>query len=72
MKKKYALLVLLFLGWTTNYAQVFEVVPIQNSGNPNKYINLVIMGDGYTVDQQDDFIETATNISNYLFSISPW
>ena len=71
MKKKYALLLLLFLG-LTNYAQVFEVVPIQNSGDPNKYINLVIMGDGYTVDQQDDFLLTATNISNYLFTISPW
>jgi len=72
MKKKYALLLLFFLGWTTNDAQVFEVVPIQNSGDPNKYINLVIMGDGYTVDQQDDFLLTATNISNYLFTISPW
>lgn len=57
---------------TTAKAQVFDVVQIQNSGDPNKCLNLVIMGDGYTADQQDDFIDTASNITSYLFSIAPW
>ncbi|WP_298224383.1 M64 family metallopeptidase [Flavobacterium sp.] len=70
MKKNYVLLLLLCV-WQIN-AQVFDVATIQNNGDPDKHINLVIMGDGYTATQQDDFLNTANSISNYLFSISPW
>ncbi|MBS7787438.1 T9SS type A sorting domain-containing protein [Flavobacterium sp. CYK-55] len=70
MKIHYTLLAL-FLGISIQ-SQTFEVVPILDNGNPDKHLNLVIMGDGYTDVQQDDFINTAQNISNYLFSISPW
>ncbi len=69
---KYTLLLFLLLGMQSISAQVFDVATIQNSGDPNKCLNLVIMGDGYTVDEQDDFLDTASNIASYLFSISPW
>lgn len=73
MKKKYFLLLsVAMFALQFSQAQVFDVVTIRNSGDSNKCINLVIMGDGYTADQQDAFMSTATNISNYLFSISPW
>ncbi|WP_309642148.1 M64 family metallopeptidase [Flavobacterium sp.] len=72
MKKKYTLLLFFMLGWQIINAQVFDVATIQSSGDPNKFINLVIMGDGYTDTEQDAFLDTASNISNYLFSISPW
>ncbi len=72
MKKNYFLLFLVLFISNFSKAQVFDVEVIRNSGDPNKCINLVIMGDGYTEIQQDAFMVTATNISNYLFSISPW
>lgn len=54
------------------HAQVFEVETIQYKGDPDKFINLVIMGDGYTAAQQTIFIAKATELSNYLFAQSPW
>lgn len=66
-----AILFLLLLGWTAS-AQTFEVVTILDNGNPDKHLNLVIMGDGYTQTEQDAFISTAQNITQYLFSIAPW
>ncbi len=70
MKNCYFLLILLLS--ISLQAQTFEVVPILDNGNPDKHLNLVIMGDGYTDVEQDAFVNTAQNISNYLFSISPW
>lgn len=70
MKKLYFLLFILF-SIATN-AQVFEVDTLQYSGTSDKFINIVIMGDGYTESQQDDFIATATTLSNSLMNQSPW
>lgn len=70
--KKIATLFCFLITLTALQAQVFDVVQIQNSGDPNKCLNLVIMGDGYTADQQEDFIDTASDITSYLFSIAPW
>ncbi len=57
-----------------NYAnaQTFQVDTLQYKGDVNKYINIVIMGDGYTTAEQNKFISDATNLSNYLFAQSPW
>lgn len=57
---------------TTIKAQVFEVDTLKYNGDINKYINIVIMGDGYTATQQDSFISNTNNLSNYIFSIAPW
>jgi len=53
-------------------AQTFQVDTLQYKGDINKYINIVIMGDGYTTAEQNNFISDATNLSNYLFAQSPW
>lgn len=53
-------------------AQAFQVDTLQYKGDINKCINVVIMGDGYTIDEQDKFFADATNLSNYLFAQSPW
>lgn len=53
-------------------AQVFKVDTLKYSGNVDEYINLVIMGDGYTASQQDTFISDAGKLSTYLLNQSPW
>lgn len=53
-------------------AQIFDVEAIKISGDDDKLINLVIMGDGYTASQQNEFISNATTFSNNLFSQSPF
>lgn len=52
-------------------AQVFDVDTIKYNGDVNKYINLVIMGDGYTARQQDTFLTHATNATNHFFTQAP-
>lgn len=53
-------------------AQVFEVATIQYHGDPSKYINLVILGDGYTASEQNNFVQKANELTNYLFTQAPW
>ena len=53
-------------------AQVFDVEAIKLSGDNDKRINLVFMGDGYTAGELDKFITDATNLSNNLFTQSPF
>lgn len=53
-------------------AQVFKVDTIQFQGNKDKFINIVVLGDGYTVDEQPKFLMDATKMSDYLFSQAPW
>ena len=54
------------------YSQVFDVDTIQYNGNTNKYINIIIMGDGYTSTQQATFISDAINLNNHLFLQVPF
>lgn len=63
----------LFIICNTLYlsAQVFDVEPIKISGDDDKRITLVVMGDGYTTAELDKFITDATNFSNSMFSKSP-
>lgn len=53
-------------------AQVSKVDTIQYNGSTNKFINIVILGDGYTVSEQTKFLNDATQMSNYLFNQEPW
>jgi len=71
MKKTLLFALITFFLQNVN-AQVFDVATIQNNGDPNKLINLVIMGDGYTAAEQSVFITKATELSNYLFLQPPW
>lgn len=53
-------------------AQVFNVDTIAYNGNPNNRINLVIMGDGYTVGELSTFRSDARLVANYFFSTPPF
>jgi len=72
MKKKYFLFLTFLLCFQFSSAQVFEVETIQYKGSSDKFINIVIMGDGYTASQQDLFITKATDFANSLTNITPW
>ncbi len=49
-----------------------QVVAIHESGDPATKVDLLLMGDGYTVDEHDDFIAKAKELTDILFSTSPF
>lgn len=53
-------------------AQVFPVVSVLNNGDDAQRINFVVLSDGYTSGQLDDFVTDAGNISNQLFNKAPF
>lgn len=63
---------MLLLGGTATHAQVFDVDTLQYNGSPNTYINLVIVGDGYTAAQIPTFITNSTSFKNYFFTVPPF
>lgn len=50
------------------FAQTFDTVLLLYNGPSDKRINLVILGDGYDITEQDTFITDATQLTNYRFS----
>lgn len=72
MKYFFVLLLVFFSILNTANAQKFKVDTLLFNGNADKYINIVILGDGYTASQQDAYITDATNEYQYLFAQSPW
>ncbi|HOZ88231.1 MAG TPA: M64 family metallopeptidase, partial [Bacteroidia bacterium] len=69
------LLLFLFSLLTGKYkvsAQTFTVDTILYNGNSNNYIDLVFMGDGFQAGQLSSYINSVQNLSNYLFTISPF
>lgn len=52
--------------------QKFRVDTLQYSGNSASFINLVILGDGYTASQQGKYRHDAREFSQYLFSAPPF
>lgn len=72
MKNK--LLILFSLTQLVLIAQptVFGVDTLWKTGPLNKRINLVIMGDGFTTSDTANFNTQVNNLTNYLFSISPF
>ncbi len=70
--KKYILFSLLFLFHTTLQAQTFQIDTLLYNGSIDYCINMVLMGDGYTLTQQAQFHNNATNLTNYLFNSLPW
>jgi IgA Peptidase M64/Secretion system C-terminal sorting domain len=71
MKKTILIFLQLFL-LNNIYSQVFDVQNIQYKGDQNKFINIVILGDGFTLNEQQNFIDKATILTNDLFSQEPW
>jgi hypothetical protein len=49
-----------------------QVVAILSSGDPAEKVDLLLLGDGYTADEQDAFIAKARELTDALFSTSPF
>lgn len=50
----------------------YPVDTIVYNGNPNKFINLVFLGDGYQESELNDFLVDVQNVSDYVFNTSPF
>ncbi|WP_415329179.1 M64 family metallopeptidase [Chryseobacterium sp. MMS23-Vi53] len=61
----------LFIG-SFCFAQVFETVPVLQNGSNDKRINIAVLGDGFTSAQLPNFVTSAQNTINYLFTKSPY
>ena len=72
MKRVFILILTLMVKLNTAEAQSFKVDTLQFKGDIDKYINIVIMGDGYTSSQQNTFRTDAANLSTYLMGQVPW
>lgn len=53
-------------------AQIFDVDTLRWSGEVDKKINLVILGDGYLESELSKFINDASSFSNEMFSQTPF
>ncbi|HLG36432.1 MAG TPA: M64 family metallopeptidase, partial [Bacteroidia bacterium] len=53
-------------------AQTFQVDTIWYSGSPDKYINLVFMGDGFQASEFATYALNVQSFTNYLFTTSPF
>ena len=49
-----------------------DVVAIHESGDPATKVDLLLMGDGYTAGERDDFIATARELTELLFATYPF
>lgn len=71
MKKILPLLLLLF-SIQHSYAEKFQVDTLYNQGSPNKYINFVVMGDGFTASQQNFFSSKANELMKSVLTDTPY
>ncbi|WP_324757283.1 M64 family metallopeptidase [Sphingobacterium thalpophilum] len=51
---------------------IFRIDTLQFQGTDKHMVNLVIVGDGYTKEQLDDYAADARQFTNYFFSIEPF
>ncbi len=72
MKKVFILIMALLVKVSAADAQTLKVDTLRYKGDINKYINIVILGDGYTALQQSTFKTDAINLSNYLLTQVPF
>jgi len=49
-----------------------QVVAIHESGDPATKVDLLLLGDGYTADEQGDFVARARELTRVLFATSPF
>jgi len=72
MKRKALFFILTLITCNFSRAQLFETDTLQYKGSPDQFINLVMMGDGYTAAQQAEFVSAAQGLSDYLFTQEPF
>lgn len=74
--KKVAILIAnlfaLFLLHQSSFGQNFGMEIIRYNGSPDQMLNLVVMGDGYTLVQQEKFIEDVKKNIDGMLIQSPW
>jgi len=58
--------------WINVLGQLFDKDTILYNGNSNKYINLVILSDGYTADELSKFVTDATKFTTAFFNEIPY
>lgn len=66
------LTLLITLIFNLGFSQVFDVDTIQFNGSTDTLINIVILGDGYTQNQLEKFVDDARNGSEALFNELPY
>ena len=49
-----------------------HVVAIENNGDPATKVDLLLLGDGYTIDEQEAFFKKARELTEELFATSPF
>lgn len=62
----------LFFVSIKGYSQVFPLEIIKYNASPDQMVNLVILGDGYTADQQSKFLEDVNKNVVGMLEIEPW
>ncbi|MBI4645524.1 MAG: peptidase M64 [Bacteroidia bacterium] len=50
----------------------YEVYDLHISGNPENKTDIVLIPDGYTINEMEKFKEDAQNLNNYFFETSPF
>jgi hypothetical protein len=63
--------IMLFTG-INGLAQTFDLDTLVYNGNSTKFINLVILGDGYTADELSKFVTDAGSFTTAFFGITPY
>ncbi|HTE29083.1 MAG TPA: M64 family metallopeptidase [Chryseolinea sp.] len=69
---KLLVLLALFAGSVTSFAQTFPVEIIRDNGDPSRRINLVFLADGYQESELDTYITDVKRVVNGLFIQSPF
>jgi hypothetical protein len=67
-----AIFILLLINICGSVAQTFDVDTLSYQGNTGQFINVVILGDGYTSAQINTFITDANSFKNYFFNKAPF
>ncbi|MGH8222584.1 MAG: M64 family metallopeptidase, partial [Woeseiaceae bacterium] len=49
-----------------------EVAAIERNGEPSRKVDLLLLGDGYTAEERDKFLERARELTRALFETSPF
>ncbi len=53
-------------------AYATHVIAIENNGDPARKVDLLLLGDGYTADEQDAFLHKSKELTEQLFATSPF
>ena len=72
MRKIVLPVLLLLLQSNFGKSQSFRLDTLQYKGDIEKYINVVIMGDGYTAAEQTTFIADAKSLFKSIYTQVPW